>query len=182
MTASLTSDIRLMMGGHREAGNRVVELLHQELRARACGCLRGDPSAKTLQVTDLVSEAYLKVCTAELEFQNRDHFLASIAKAMRWVVVDHAKRRASLKRGGGEVHEQLDNLVVQYESRAIDILALNEALEKLEEFDPVMARAIELRFFGGMEFDAIADELNVARRTLGRKWKMTLAWLSGEVG
>lgn len=136
----------------------------------------------TLQPTALVHEAYLRlVRRGDLEDVAAADFFAMAARAMRSVLVDHARRRNRLKRRGDAIREPLDDVVDLFEERAIDLLALDEALIRLAERDAEQARVVELRFFGGMSAEDTAAMLGVSPRTIGRLWNKARAWLREEI-
>ena len=137
----------------------------------------------TLQATALVHEAYLRLHEGrELAASDRVGFLALASTAMRCALVDHARAHGSEKRQPPDERVPLDALLVAYEDRAVDMLALDEALERLDGFDPEMARAVEMRFFGGLSAEETAEFLGIPLRTFERRWKAARAWLRAEIG
>jgi len=157
--------------------------LYVELRARAERFMRGQPRDQTLQTTVLVHEACMKLFGQErLKSADRVHLLALASTAMRSVLVDQARARGRVKRLPPGARVPIDEIQIAYEDRAIDLVALDEALEKLRTFDPVMARAVDLRFFGGLSQEDTARALDVPLRTLERHWEGTRAWLRAEIG
>jgi RNA polymerase sigma factor (TIGR02999 family) len=135
-----------------------------------------------LQPTALVNEAYIKLSGSDpVEWNDRGHFIAMAARAMRSVLVDHARARAVRSQTQVGEPSALDQIVVTYEDRAFDLLALDLALDRLADFDPRMARAVELRFFGGLSVDEVAKVMGVAKRTLEREWAAARAWLFQEL-
>jgi RNA polymerase sigma-70 factor, ECF subfamily len=180
--AEITSLFQRLGQGDSQASEKLLGLLYVELHQIARNCMTQQSPEHTLQATALVHEAYLKLLTSRQErWRDRAHFLALAAKAMRCVLVDHARRRNRLKRTTPGEREPLDQIVVSYEERALDLQALDGALQRLAEFDEPMARAIEMRFFGGLEMDEIADFLGMSKRTLERQWSATRAWLLKEL-
>lgn len=168
--------------GDSQASQKLLALLYVELHQIAKSCMTHQSPEHTLQATALVHEAYLKLLTSREErWRDRTHFLALAAKAMRCVLVDHARRRGRIKRTSPGERMALDQIVVSYEERALDLQALDAALQRLAEFDDPMARAIEMRFFGGLEMDEIARFLGMSKRTLERQWSATRAWLLEEL-
>lgn len=162
---------------------RLLGELYAELRARAERFMRGQPRDHTLQTTALVHEACLKIFGNEgLEGANRAHVLALAATAMRTVLVDHARARGRVKRVPPGERVPIDELHVAYEERAVDLLALDEALSKLAAVDAVMSRVVELHFFGGLSLEDTARAVNLPLRTLERRWAATRAWLRAEIG
>jgi RNA polymerase sigma factor (TIGR02999 family) len=159
-----------------------VESLYAELHRLAEQCMLGQPPGHTLQTTALVHEAYLRLAPkAHLAWEDRARFLATAAKAMRHVLVDHARARSRRKRTPPGQELPLDRIVPAYEDRAHDLVALDEALERLAAFDAPMAQAVELRFFGGISFEECARVLGLPLRTFERRWAAVKAWLRAEV-
>ena len=156
--------------------------LYQELHRRAVAMMRDQPKNHTLQATALVNEVYLKLQDdLDPASEKRAHLLAIASRAMRHVLVDHARGRSRQKRSPSGEQVALDSVVVSYEERALDLLALDEAVERLAKFDETMARAVELRFFGGLPVDETAKALGMPKRTLERRWQATRAWLLAEL-
>lgn len=136
----------------------------------------------TLNTTALVHEAYLKLVGSEgASYENRAHFLAVAAKAMRHLLVSYAERQAAQKRGGGQADLPLDEALFVPEQRAEELLALEEALQRLEAVDPRAAEVVECRFFAGLDAEETAEALGVSRRTVTRDWGAARAWLYGEL-
>ena len=161
--------------GDADAGAALFELVYGELRARA-GALLGAGGGHTLQATALVNEAWMRLDRAGSTPENRAHFLAVAAKAMRSVLVDHARAKRARKRDGGE-RILLDEALVVYSSRVPDVLELHDELERLTALDARMARVVELRFFGGLSIDETARVLGVGHATVERAWQTARAWL-----
>ncbi len=172
---------------HLSAGNREVEALlipqvYGELRRLAARYMRAERGNHTLQPTALVNEAYAQlVKQPQVPWQSRAHFFATAAKLMRNILVDHARRRLAAKRGGLQRQVTLDEKVLQAQNRTVDVLVLDQALERLAEFDSRQARIVELHFFGGLNFEEIAEVLEVSESTVKRDWSMARAWLKGEL-
>jgi len=157
--------------------------LYAELHALAARWMREQRKDHTLQATALVHEAYLRLHDGrELAATDRLGFLALASTAMRCALVDHARARGRDKRNPPGERVPLDTLLVAYEDRAVDMLAFDEALERLGSFDPEMARSVELRFFGGLSSEETASLLAIPLRTFERRWKAARAWLRAEVG
>jgi RNA polymerase sigma factor (TIGR02999 family) len=158
-------------------------VLYRELHALAQGYLRKERPWHTLQATALVHEAFLQLSRGEVLWRGRDHFVVTAARAIRRVLVNHAEARAAQKRGGGRVNVVLDaDQVAAEASSPLDILAVEEALARLEQLDPRQARIVELRWFGGLSIDAIAGILGVSPRTIDGDLAMAKAWLLGQLG
>jgi len=163
--------------------NGILGELYADLRARAERFMRGQRRDLTLQTTALVHEACLKIFGQErLAGADRSHILGLASSAMRSVLVDHARARGRIKRMPPGVRSPIDELQVAYEDRAIDLLALDEALRELDTFDPEMARAVEMHFFGGLSMEDTARALEIPQRTLERRWAVTRQWLRAEIG
>jgi len=163
--------------------NGLLGELYGELRARAERFMRGQPRDATLQTTALVHEACLKIFGLErFESADRSHILALASRAMRSVLVDHARARGRIKRMPPGERLPIDDIHIAFEERAVDLLALDEALLKLADFDPTMARVVELHFFGGLSLEDTASAVGVPLRTMERNWAATRAWLRAEIG
>jgi len=166
--------------GDRKAEERVLNLVYQDLRRLARHYLHQERSDHTLEATALVHEAYLRIGKIEnIEWRSRAHFFAVAARAMRRVLVDHARGIHANKRKGQKI--ELDSALVYSEEQSEEVLALDEALERLATWDARQAQVVEMRFFGGLHFDEIADLLQISVRTVKRDWKMARAWLYGEL-
>lgn len=181
--SEITDLLASWRGGDEEAGALLIDELYPLLRREARGRLarwRGDV---TLQPTEIVHELYLKLSRSrQPEWADRAHFLAISARLMREILVDHARRRSSLKRGGETVHLPLDENDPAIPVPELgDLLAVDEALEKLGDRDPVAAELVLLRFFGGLEIREAASVLQVSSATLVRKWRYARAWLRREL-
>jgi RNA polymerase sigma factor (TIGR02999 family) len=164
--------------GDRQALNQLFPLVYAELRTAARRQLRARRAGDTLSTTALVHEAYLKfVGGARHEWADRGHFFAVAARAMRRVVVDHARARSAQKRGGPAVALTLDDACLGVGGRADELLALDEALTQLEAINERPARVVELRFFGGLSVDETADALDLSPRTVKREWRFARAFL-----
>jgi RNA polymerase sigma factor (TIGR02999 family) len=165
--------------GDAQATEKLVPLLYDELHRMAAALMARERHAATLQPTALVNEAYLRlVDDGKGEWQNRAHFLGAAAKAMRRVLIDHARARTRLKRGGPELERvTFSDSDFQYEASPEDLLALEEALTALQAADAEMARVVELRFFGGLSVAETAEVLSSPERTVHRQWNAARAWL-----
>ncbi len=170
--------------GDQKALDKLMPLVYSELRRLAGNYLRRERQGHTLQPTALVNEAYLKlVDQRNTRWQNRAQFYGVAAQLMRRILVDHARQRQAAKRGGSDQQRlsitsagQLGGKQVATEP-AIDLLALHEALNELAEMDPQQGRIVELKFFGGLSIDEIAEVMNIGHATVERDWKMARAWL-----
>src|SRR5688572_10240480 len=169
--------------GNQTALDKLTPLIYKELRRLARQYLARERAGHTLQTTDLVHEAYLRlVDQRRVRWQNRSHFFAVAAQLMRRILVDHARRQRRVKRGGGAKMVSLDETAVVSRQSDVDLLALDEALQRLEEIDERKARIVELRFFGGLEVEETAAYLKLSPATVLRDWKMAKAWLHRALG
>jgi len=165
-----------------ESRDALLSELYSELHRRAAQCMRDQRPSHTLQPTALVHEVFLKMCgRADPVWRDRVRFLSVAAQAMRHVLVDHARSRGRAKRTPHGEQLGLDQVFIEYEDRALDLVALDAALHKLSGFDPQMARAVELRFFGGLSMEETAAALELPLRTLERRFVAVRAWLSAEL-
>lgn len=168
--------------GDSAAAEALLPLVYDELRARAGAYFRGQPANHTLQPTALVHEAYLRlVGSPNADWQNRAHFCAVAATAMRQILINHAERRALAHRARGQVGKAVTALVTPSHTTAVDLLALNDALNKLSDVDARQARLVELRFFGGMTIEEVASVLDVSASTVKSDWRSVRAWLIHEL-
>ena len=166
--------------GAEGSAQRLAALLYDELRVMARREMAAERPDHTLQPTARVHEAYLRlVGDAGASFDSRAHFFSAAANAIRRVLVEHARRRGRLKRGGDRIRIDFDNLQPMEEERDERVLALDEALQQLEELDPDKARLVELRFFAGMSVEEAAQALKISESTAARNWRMVRAWLQG---
>lgn len=164
--------------GDHPAWDRLAALVYDRLRALARGQLRGPRLGGTLTPTVLVHEAYLKLVNQrQADWRDRQHFLAVAATAMRQIVVDHARRKRAQKRGGGAHHTLIDGSKLGIESDTVDVLALDEALEKLSRLEERLTRTVELRYFGGLTVEETAQVLEVSPRTVKSDWRKARALL-----
>jgi RNA polymerase sigma factor (TIGR02999 family) len=164
--------------GDTAALEQLTPVVYDELRLLARAALRRERPDHTLSATALVHEAYLKLVDQHrAAWENRAHFFGAASKIMRRILVDHARARAAGKRGGAAVRAPLEMEQLGILDHAAELLELDEALERLAEFDARKARVVEMRFFGGMTFPEIAAALSVSLATVERDWKMARAWL-----
>lgn len=175
--------LREWKSGDSEAANRLLPLVYDQLHRQAARYLRREDQDHTLQTTALIHEAYLKlVDQRDVEWQNRAHFFAVAAQAMRRILVDHARTKKREKRGGGGEKLPLESaLEVGVDERSLDLLALDEALNRLAQFDERQVRVVELRFFSGLSLEETAEALNISRATAAREWNVARAWLHREL-
>ena len=174
--------------GERAALDQLTPLVYGQLRRLAVRYMRSERAGHSLQTTALVHEAYLRmVNTGEVDWKDRDHFFAVAARIMRRILVDSARARASVKRGGAAVREEhstsvnLDDLPAVGAGRAIELCALNDALESLGRLDARRAQVVELRFFGGLSVEETSRTMRISPQTVMRDWKVARAWLMREL-
>ena len=173
--------LRAWSDGDQRALAQLTPIVYDELRRLARRYLRGERAGHSLQTTALVNEAYVRLVDYKrMHWQNRAHFLAVSAQAMRRILVDHARRR-NLKRGAGVEHVSLDDAAVVGTDRSSDFVALDDALNALAERAPRKARVVELRFFGGLTVEETAEVLQVSAITVMREWQSAKAWLYREL-
>jgi RNA polymerase sigma factor (TIGR02999 family) len=157
---------------------QMIPEVYEELRQLAAAYLRGERVAHTLQPTALVHEAYLRLSGARLDWKNPQHVVGIFARVMRQTLINHAVARNRLKRGGGDPTP----LTLEfYDSRKVDLTLLNESLDALEALDPRQAQIVELRFFGGLVIEQIADLLGISPATVKREWTVAKVWLRREL-
>lgn len=181
-SAHITRLLQDWNAGDEDALNTLIPLVHRELRRLARRRLAGERAGITLQPTDLVNEAYLRlVDIKEAHWQDREHFFAVAVQVMRRILVDASRTRGAQKRGDGVRAIPLQEAEQGAASPATDLLALDEALRKLEAVDPRKARIVELRFFIGLSVDEAAQALGVSPETVKRDWRLAKAWLSQEL-
>jgi RNA polymerase sigma factor (TIGR02999 family) len=174
----VTGLLQRWRGGEREALDALIPLVYAELRRVADAQLRREHHVPiSVQATALVHDAYLKLAAgAQVDWRDRGHFLAVAARLMRQILVDHARRRRADKRDGGE-RVTLSSLDAADPRRIVDLLALDQALQELNELDPRKARIVELRVFGGMDFAEIGEVMELSRATLDREFRAARIWL-----
>ena len=168
--------------GDEQALDRLMPLVYSELRRIARRHMAHCKAGHTLESAALANEAYLKlVRSGGVRCESRVHFLALCSQVVRRILVDHARKRGYAKRGGSAVQVSLDEGVIAAKSRPVDVLALDEALASLSEFDPRKGRVVELRYFGGLSVEETAEVVGISPETAKRDWKMAKAWLFGEL-
>lgn len=166
--------------GDERAQTALLPLVYDELRRRAGSALSRERAGHTLQPTALVHEAWMRLIAQEaVSWQGRQHFYALASRMMRRVLVDHARGRLRQKRGGDQVRVELEDGLST--SRDADVLALDDALERLAALDPRQAEIVELRFFGGLTVQEVAETLGISKRAVEAEWTMIKAWLRREL-
>ena len=164
--------------GNRDAESRLMPLVYTELRRLAGRYMRGERPGHTLQATALVHEAYLRlVGQKDVDWQNRAHFFGVAANLMRRILVDHARTKLAKKRGGDDQRVSLDEAMLVQSKAHPQLLALDEALDRLAKRDPRQARVVDLRYFGGLNDEETAEVLGISVRTVKRDWNVARAWL-----
>jgi RNA polymerase sigma factor (TIGR02999 family) len=179
-SVDVTRLLALVQGGDDGAREQLAAEVYSRLRALAHRQLDAG-SGNSMAATDLVHEAYFKLVDQATPWENRAHFFGVAAKAMRSILVDHARARRALKRGGDLERSPLEDAVASFESRAMNLITLDEALKELAAFDERKALLVDLRFFGGLSMDEAARVLGVSLATAEREWSVTRAWLRGRV-
>ncbi|HRQ63319.1 MAG TPA: ECF-type sigma factor [Xanthomonadaceae bacterium] len=177
---ALTAMLARWNAGDAGAGEQVIASVYAELKRLAGRCLR-DSGNLTLQPTALVNEALIRLIGPEPDWDNRAHFFGAAARAMRQVLVDAARRRLADKRGGGAVHVTLGAAEQMGSEADVDLLALEQALARLEALDAQQARIVELRYFVGLSIDETARVLDLHPSAVNREWAMARAWLYREL-
>ena len=182
-TASEATEILVGLRGGDHAGiGRLMEHVYDELKRLACSYVRRRGPFVTLEPTELVHETFVKlVAQKRTGWRSQSHFFAVAATAMRHILVDEARGRLSLKRGGGDFHLTLSEELTISVERDEDLTALDDALEHLAVTRPERAQLVELRFFGGWTVDEVSEATGVAKRTIEREWRVTRAWLRREL-
>ena len=175
--AQVTQLLDAMARGDDHAHERLVPLIEHRLHELAEGRMRRERPDHTLQPTELVNEAYIRLAGDGQAWENRAHFFGAAAEAMRRVLIDHARRRAAEKRGGGVEQVTFYELNVQVEEPDVDVFGLDEALEALSEVDMRLAQVVRLRYFAGFSIEEVAEILQVSPATVKRDWTYARAWL-----
>jgi RNA polymerase sigma factor (TIGR02999 family) len=173
----VTQLLKAMVRGDQSAGEHLLPLVYAELHHLATSYMRRERQDHTLQPTALINEAYLRLAKGHLDWQNREHFIGVAANTMRRVLVDHARAHTAKMRGGELRRVELNDALVISEERADEMLALDEALNELTEVNPRQARVVELRYFGGLSVEQIANVLAIAPRSVKRDWALARIWL-----
>lgn len=173
----VTSLLVASSNGDQEALNKLLPLVYDELRHLADRYLHRERADHTLQATALVHEAYLRLIDQRVSWANRAHFFGVAAEMMRRILIDHARSRQAAKRGSGGIKISLDDVLDLTDERAADLIALDDALKALAEFDPQKAKVVELRFFGGLSIEETAAVLGLGTATITRQWRLAKAWL-----
>ncbi len=167
--------------GNQDAASKLIPIVYDELRRLAASYLARERPGHTLQPTALVHEAYLKLVEQKGgSWQDRAHFFAVAAQTMRHLLVDHARAKNTGKRGGGLQRVEVENVTLPV-AEAEEVVALDEALTRLKDLDACQANVVELRYFGGLSVQEVAEVLGISERTVRREWTMAKAWLYEEL-
>jgi len=181
-TQGVTELIIELSNGKRDAVDRLLPLIYDELKRVAANYLRRERADHTLQPTALVNEAYMKMIDiTQVSWQNKAHFIGVAANQMRRILVDHARNHNAQKRGGEFQILTLNEEIDKSDEESTDLIALDDALNELAKMDPVKAKIVELRYFGGLSTTETAEVLGVSPITIKRHWKLTKAWLYGQL-
>jgi RNA polymerase sigma-70 factor, ECF subfamily len=168
--------------GDQDAASRLLPIVYNELRRLATFYMRTEKTGQTIQATELVHEAYLRlVGNQPIEWRGRSHFIAMAAISMRRILVDRARKKLAAKHGAGGEKIQLEEALIFSPPKSRDLVALDDALKRLEEMSPRQCHVVELRFFGGLEMDEIAKVEGVSLRTIKEDWSLARAWLHHEI-
>lgn len=171
-----------LKAGNSDAMVRLMPIVYRELRRLAAHCMRQEHPDHTLQPTALVHEAYLRlVAQVDRNWQNRAQFFAVAANAMRSILVDHARAHLARKRGGGQIHVQFEDALKVAAPEPEVVLALDDALRRLEQIDQRASRVVELRWFVGFSVEEAAQEMGISEKTVRREWNFAKAWLQTEL-
>jgi RNA polymerase sigma factor (TIGR02999 family) len=186
MTDPLPKEVTQLLGqwggGDSQALDELMPLVYEELRRMAHGHMARERSGHTMQATALVNEAYLKLKDGRIgQLQNRAHFFAVAAQMMRQILVDYARRHTRAKRGGGAQQVTLDEAMLVSNDKADEMLALDDALQKLEQFDKRKSQVAVMRFFAGLTVEETAEALSISVETVMRDWRLARAWLHNEL-
>jgi RNA polymerase sigma factor (TIGR02999 family) len=181
-TPDVTALLKAWADGDAGALEQLVPLVHRELHRIARHCMAAERTGHSLQPTALLNEAYLRLTgLTQLDWQNRAHFFAMSARLMRRILVDVARSKKYVKRGGGKIVAPLEDAMAVAVERSQDLVALDLALEALARFDARKSRVVELRFFGGFTVEETAEVLGVSPETVHRDWRLAKSWLRREL-
>ena len=180
--SEVTRILNAIQTGDKKAGEELLPMVYEELRRLAAHKMAGESNGHTLQPTALVHEAWLRLTGSnQPNWENRAHFFGAAAEAMRRILVDHARRKQSLKRGGGAGHEELDESALVLTAPPDELLAVHEALDTLARQDPPAAELVKLRYFVGMTMEEAAAALGLPKRTAEDLWTYARVWLHREI-
>ena len=175
---NVTNLLRDWQKGNRDAGERLMTIVHMELKKISQAYLKRESEHATLQSTELVNEAFIRLIKQkDIEYQDRIHFFGVAAKLMRQILIENLRKKSALKRGGASRELALDEAIGISKKRSLNLVRLDEALIELETIDPRKSRLVELRFFAGLTIEETALVLNISPATLKREWLLAKAWL-----
>ena len=183
MTENVTQLLALIEDGDQQASEDLLPLVYDELRKLAAHRLAKEPPGQTLQATALVHDAFVRLVDAKQQqrWNSRGHFFGAAAEAMRRILVEKARRKKRIKHGGEFERQEFDEAEIVADDIKHDLVALDEALDRLKEIDPVKSKLVELRFFAGMTVDEAAQILDISAITAKRYWRYARAWLYREI-
>ena len=169
-------------GGNRDVESQLMEAVYPELRRLAASLLQGERPGHTLQATALVNEAYLRLLGhADLDWKDRVHFFAAAAQSMRRILVDYARMRNAAKRPGARQQVEITDVLLISDDRLDELIAVDELLTRLAQWDARQCRIVELRYYGGLTEEEVAEVMGIGVRTVSREWEHARAWLHGEL-
>ena len=177
----VTAQLQALQAGGADADSRLYALVYRKLKQLARNYLRMERPDHTLETTDLVHEAYVRMSETENACQDRGHFFRLAAQAMRRILVDHARKHRAVKRGGGAIRVTFDESLLDLIAQPEKLIEIDDALQRLARHDARAGCIVELQFFAGLTDDEIAQALNISSRTVKRNWKYAKAWLSREL-
>jgi RNA polymerase sigma factor (TIGR02999 family) len=185
MNDSAREDVTVLLAevakGNEGAASKLIPLVYDELRRLARGYMRRERDDHTLQATAVVHEAYLKLVGQRVDWQDRAHFFGIAAQMMRRILIDHARGHLRDKRGSGEKPIPLDEALTFAPEQSMQMVKLDESLERLAKIDPRQSKIVELRFFGGLTVEQTAEVLGVSPKTVKRDWSFAKSWLHGDL-
>jgi RNA polymerase sigma factor (TIGR02999 family) len=181
--SDVTRILSAVEAGDPHAAEQLLPLVYQELRRLAAEKMAQENPGQTLQATALVHEAYVRLVGAgdDPHWNSRGHFFGAAAEAMRRILIDQARQKQTLRRGGGRQRQDLEHLPILAPEPALDVLAVNEALERFEQIDPLKARLVKLRYFAGLTIPQAAEAMGISSTTADRYWSYARAWLHAEL-
>jgi len=179
--AEITRLLQQARQGQRGATDKLMLIVYDQLKRLAESYLRSEQSGHTLAATALVHEAYLRLAGSEVDWKDRVHFFAVAARQMRYILVDHAKARHSFKRGSGGERIPVEDVTLAYEDKPVDVIAVDEALARLAEFDHRKSEIVELLYFGGLTLEETGEAVGASIATVQRELKIAKAWLHNQL-
>ncbi len=180
-SVNVTQLLLAWRNGEATALDELTPLVYDELHKLAGAYLRHERRGHTLQTSGLVNEAFVRLIDQQVDWQNRAHFFGIAAQMMRRILVDYARARQAAKRGGEEIHVGLDEALDEAEAQSAELVALDDALSSLAQFDPRQSRIVELRYFGGLTIQEAAEVMGLSDSTIEREWNTARLWLRREM-